>query len=152
MDDPHPALLMFIAHRSAEQRILAAVRDAGFADLTLAQARLLARIGPEGTRLTELAESAQVAKQSAGELVDQLAAAAYVARSRDPFDGRARLVCLAPRALQAVEVARRAERVVYDEWLAHLGSARMAGLQEALVLLREITDPYLDSPTSRGAD
>jgi hypothetical protein len=39
-------------------------------------------------------------------------------------------------------VARRVERQVLDEWAAHLGPERMQALQDALVALREITDPY----------
>ncbi len=58
MDEPHIAVLMFTAHRSAERRVFDAVRNAGFAGITLAQARIAARIGPDGTRLSELAEQA----------------------------------------------------------------------------------------------
>jgi DNA-binding MarR family transcriptional regulator len=46
--------------------------EAGYTDLTTAQMKLMQRIGPSGTRLTELAEQAQVTKQTVGYLVDQL--------------------------------------------------------------------------------
>lgn len=142
MSSMHPALLMFIAFRHAENRILDAVRAAGFDDLTLAQARLMARVGPDGTRLTELAEAAQVTKQTAGQLVDQLVALGYAERRADPTDGRARLVCIGERGLEVVEVARRAEKLIHDEWVAHLGERRMAAMVDGLERLREITDPY----------
>ncbi|MDI3329564.1 MAG: MarR family transcriptional regulator [Micrococcus sp.] len=137
------ALLMFIAGRSAENRIMEAVRRAGH-DLTLAQARLLARIGPDGTRLGDLADQAQVTKQTATALVDRLEAAHYVTRTPDPADGRARRVRLGPRALELLPVARAEEERIEAEWAAHLGEERMAQLREALGMLREITDPYRD--------
>ncbi|WP_280499269.1 MarR family transcriptional regulator, partial [Nocardia cyriacigeorgica] len=80
-----------------ENRVFAALAEAGYADITLAQARIVQRIGPDGTRLTELAEQAQVTKQTAGFLVDQLERAGYVERVPDPTDGRARLVRLSAR-------------------------------------------------------
>lgn len=141
-EDAHPALLMFIAQRHAEGRILAALHGAGFADLTLAQARLAARVGPGGTRVTELAEAAQVAKQTATALLDRLEAAGYVERVPDPVDARARLVRLGERGLAALPVARAEEAAIEAEWAAHLGPRRMAQLTDALLRLREITDPY----------
>ncbi|WP_109505926.1 MarR family winged helix-turn-helix transcriptional regulator [Nocardioides speluncae] len=139
---PHPALLMFISFRHAEERIVAAIQEAGYDDITLAQARLMARVGPDGTRLTDLAEQAQVTKQTAGQMVDQLVRMGYAERRPDPSDGRARLVCIAARGLEVQEVARRTEKVLEWEWAAHLGKERMAALREALEDLREVTDPY----------
>lgn len=133
---------MFIAGRHVENRVLQATADAGFGDLTLAQARLMARVGEAGTRLTELAEAAQITKQSAGFLVDQLEKAGYVRRAPDPADARARLVVLGPRAAEVQAVARKEEQRILAEWTAHLGAKRMAALQDALTALREITDPY----------
>ncbi|ETT28877.1 MULTISPECIES: MarR family transcriptional regulator [Rhodococcus] len=144
-EDLSAAVLMFIAQRSAENRILAALRRAGYDDITLAQARVAARIGPGGTRLTVLAEQAQVAKQTASFLVDQLERAGYVERTVDPTDARARLVRIAPRGAEAGHVARAEEARIEAEWTEHLGARRMKQLREALTLLREITDPYRPS-------
>ena len=70
---PNIAVLMFVAFRAVEQEVIANLRTAGF-DATLAQARLAARVADGGSRITELAESAQVTKQTASVLVDQLVA------------------------------------------------------------------------------
>lgn len=142
MERPNPAVLMFVAHRHAETRILEHLADEGFDDLTLAQARLAARIGEDGTRITELAEQAQVTKQTAGALVDQLERSGYVVREPDPSDARARLVRLAERGRRAQRTARRMEAAVTQEWESHLGAARMRQLRAALESLREITDPW----------
>ena len=135
-------LLCFYPHRAMESRLLAALAAAGFDDITAAQGRIAARIGPAGTRLTSLAEQALVTKQTAGHLVDQLERAGYVRRVPDPTDARARLVQMAERGHEVVAVARRVEAEVEAEWTAHLGGEATAQLRAALERLREITDPY----------
>lgn len=135
-------LLLFIPYRAMENRVFAAMAEAGYGDITVAQGRLLQRIAPDGTRLTELAEAAQVTKQTAGFLVDQLERAGYVERVPDPADGRARLVRLTGRALEGIPFADREVAKVEQEWERHIGKRRMAQLRETLTMLREITDPY----------
>ncbi len=135
-------LLLFIPYRALENRVFAALAEAGYNDFTVAQARVAQRIGPEGSRLTELAEAAQVTKQTAGFLVDQLERAGYVERIPDPRDARAKLIRLAERGQQIVAVAAQAVERVEAEWAEHLGAHRYAQLRRILTQLREITDPY----------
>ncbi|MEV6063781.1 MarR family winged helix-turn-helix transcriptional regulator [Nocardia asteroides] len=134
-------VLLFVPYREMERRVLVALAEAGFDDLTQAQSRLIARIAPGGSRLTDLAAQAQVTKQTAKVLVDQLVRAGYLRREPDPTDGRARLLRLAAEGLRAAEVANRAADQVESEWIAHLGP-RATELRAALTALREITDPY----------
>jgi DNA-binding MarR family transcriptional regulator len=141
-DEPNIGLLLFIPYRAMEDRIFKVLAEAGYTDFTVAQARVMQRIGPDGTRLTELAEQAQVTKQTAGFLVDQLERAKYVERVPDPSDGRARLVRVAPRGAQAVTLANKVVEEIEAEWTVHLGARRMAQLRQTLTRLREITDPY----------
>ena len=141
-DRQNLGVLCFYPHRAMEARVLAALAEAGFDDLTSAQGRVAARIGRDGTRLTELAARAWVTKQTAGHLVDQLERSGYVERVPDPSDARARLVRMAARGHAAVAVARQVEVDVEAEWTAHLGEEATAQLREALTRLREVTDPY----------
>ena len=140
--DLNLGLLLFIPYRAMESRVMAELVRAGFDDLTLAQAKLFQRIAPDGSRLTDLAEQAQVTKQSAAFLVDQLEAAGYVRRKPDPTDGRARLVCIADRGARAVAVSAEIVDAVEEEWTRHLGPGRTSQLRGILADLREITDPY----------
>lgn len=143
MDDrPNTAVLMFIAHRDVESRVMAALAESGAEDLTIAQSRLMQRLDPGGMRLTDLAEQARVTKQTAGALVDQLERAGYVTRRPDPTDARARLVTLSDTG---VEVCRRAGAEVQRveaRWREHLGDKAFDAMRDALISLREITDPY----------
>jgi DNA-binding MarR family transcriptional regulator len=142
--DPNIGVLMFVAHRAMEERVLVALRAAGFDDVTLAQGRVFARIGDGGTRLTDLAEMAQVTKQTAGFLVDRLADAGYVERVPDPTDARARLVRIADRGRVAQECSARTVAEVEAEWEAHVGVRDMERLRAIMARLREVTDPYRD--------
>ena len=136
------SLLMFIAARWAADRIFRAVQDAGFDDVTIAQSRLMMGLDTGGTRLSVLAERAQIAKQTATALVDKLEGAGYVERVPDPSDGRARLVRMTPRAAAALPVARAEEERIETEWRAELGDELMDQLRTALIALRGVTDPY----------
>jgi DNA-binding MarR family transcriptional regulator len=135
-------LLLFIPYREMENRVFRALAAAGFDDFTPAQARVMQRIGPDGTRLTELAGAAQVTKQTASFLVDQLERAGYVRRTPDPTDARARLVRIAERGAAAQPIAAAVVAEVEAEWRAHLGDRRWTQLREALSRLRDITDPF----------
>jgi len=133
---------LFISYRYAEDRIFRALQNAGFDDWTLAQCRVFQRIAPDGSRLTGLADQAQVTKQSAGVLVDQLERLGYVRRIPDPTDGRARLIVIERRGRRAVEVAMATADEILLEWKAYLGTRNFTLLHQILDQLREITDPY----------
>ena len=135
-------ILLFVANRALEQRAFDAVVAAGITDITLAQARVAARIGPDGSRVSELAEQARVTKQSASFLVEQLEAAGYVERIPDPSDGRARLVRLTARARRVAQAANAEVERVLAEWADHVGEDRLREMHETLRDLREITDPW----------
>jgi DNA-binding MarR family transcriptional regulator len=135
-------ILLFVANRALEQRAFDAVVAAGITDITLAQARVAARIGPRGTRVSDLAAQARVTKQSAAFLVEQLEATGYVERVPDPTDGRARLVRLTDRALPLIQVANAEVERVLAEWADHVGEDRLDHMHQTLRDLREVTDPW----------
>jgi DNA-binding MarR family transcriptional regulator len=142
-DEPGTAVLMFIAHREAENRVMAALARSGADDITVAQSRLLQRLDRAGMRLTDLADQAGVTKQTAGALVDQLERSGYVSRQPDPTDARARLVTLSDKGTQLCRRAGDEVARVETEWRKHLGERRFDAMRAALLSLREITDPYL---------
>jgi DNA-binding MarR family transcriptional regulator len=132
-------VLLWVPYRALEIRVHAALAEAGFADITPAQGRVFANIGREGTRLTELAARAQVSKQNASVLVDQLERAGYVRRVPDPADGRARLVQVAERGAASVPVVRATIAEVEAEWTASLGEQGMNDLRSLLARLHDAT-------------
>ena len=141
-ETPNTATLMFISHRAVETRVMEALMAAGADDITVAQSRIMQRLDLHGMRLTDLAEQARVTKQTAGALIDQLERAGYVARAPDPSDARARLVTLTDKGLALCRTAGKEVDKVEKEWREFLGERRFIQMHDALVALREITDPY----------
>ena len=90
-------------------------------------------IEPTGTRVTVLAERAQMTKQSMAELVAHLESHGYVERVPDPSDGRAKLVRLTDRGRETVPIALEAIRAVAADWRGAIGDRHfdqlVAGLQ-----------------------
>lgn len=141
---------LFIPYRYTEDRVFRTLQAAGFDDWTLAQCRVFQRISPEGSRLTDLADQAQVSKQSAGSMVDQLERLGYVRRAPDPQDGRARLIMIEGRGLRVLEIVQETLDEILVEWKTYLGTRNFTLLQQILDQLREITDPYAPGAMESG--
>jgi len=135
-------LLLFIPYRHMESAVIAALRAHGH-DLPLNQARVFARVNPQGSRLAELAEAAQVSKQTVGSIVDQLERAGYVRREPDPADARARLVRITDKGHEIIELSTPVVREIEASWENYLGRDRARELRSTLQALRQITDPFL---------
>jgi DNA-binding MarR family transcriptional regulator len=140
-DQLNLGLLLFIPYRHLESAVLAELKAHGH-DLPLNQARVFQRINPQGSRLSELAQAAQLSKQTVGSIVDQLEAAGYTRRVPDPRDARARLVTVTDKGRSLVELGIPVVRAIETAWETHLGHARMRQLKDTLTELRAITDPY----------
>lgn len=105
---------------------------------------------PAGTRLTELAERAQMTAQSMGELIDGLERHGYVERIPDPVDRRAKLIRYTDLGWAAHERGGEIVRDVQAEWAARLGNDKLSHL---LALLRELYDSLQSHPDrSDGGD
>jgi DNA-binding MarR family transcriptional regulator len=86
----------------------------------------------DGTRVSVLAERAQITKQSMAELVVHLERLGYVERVPDPSDRRAKLVRATPRGKQLYAIARDVVAEIEAEWTKRLGKAKMRQLRELL--------------------
>ena len=86
----------------------------------------------DGTRVSVLAERAQMTKQSMAELVAHLEQLGYVERTPDPSDRRAKLVRATPRGRQLYAIAREVVAEIEAEWTRRLGKAKMRRLRELL--------------------
>lgn len=96
----------------------------------------------EGMRLTEIAERADMTKQSVGEIVDDLAARGYVKRVPDPNDRRAKLICLTERGEEAQTFGLRLFAKVEKRWAERYGRERIAQLRELLEEIAATEAPF----------
>ena len=86
----------------------------------------------DGTRVSVLAERAQITKQSMAELVAHLERHGYVERVPDPSDRRAKLVRATARGAEIYAIAREVVAELEEEWTRALGKAKMRQLRELL--------------------
>ncbi len=109
--------------------------EAGFGDIRPAYTSVFALLDEHGMRLGELAERAQLTKQLMNYLVTTLEQLGYVERAPDPTDGRARIVRLTARGLQASQAGRRIIFEIEADWAARAGGKRMRRLRSDLETL-----------------
>lgn len=140
--EPEPMLgaLLRAPFQAISARILADLHGAGYADLRPSHLTVFQHLAFDGSRVTELAERAQMTKQSMGALVDHLVAGGYVERVADPVDGRARIVRRTERGMLVERSARASIAALEAEWASVLGADRLTECRALLVELAELLD------------
>ena len=124
--------LFLQAHRAFGQRSYAKLHERGYAGLSMVHTSLLANLDLEGTRITTLAERADMTKQSMGQLVKDLETQGYVERIPDPTDGRASLVKFTESGWQFLQDAYDVKLEIEAEYVAILGEERFQQLRDML--------------------
>ena len=124
--------MLRIPFQAIVARIDEGLRARGFTDLRPAHFVIFQHIRPEGSRITQLAEQAQITKQSTGSLVDHMMACGYVERLPDPDDGRAKIVRLTERGWELDNAAREILSQIEQDWAEQVGDERMAQLKQTL--------------------
>ena len=132
---PNIGILLRTPFQEVVRRVTEGLADAGFGDIRPAHTAVFQHIRTEGSRLSELAERAQLTKQSMGYLVDYLEEHGYVERRPDPTDRRASLIFLTERGWAEIRAALRIIAAVEQEWTRQLGKRRMEQLRESLTEL-----------------
>ena len=95
----------------------------------------------DGSRLTDLAQQAGLAKPTVLAAVDDLERLGYAERIPDPLDGRAKLVRLTPRGAAAAAEGARIIASIEADWAGRLGPRRSQALRAALEDLHEVVWP-----------
>lgn len=97
----------------------------------------------DGMRQGELAELMGVSAPSMTRLVDVLAEAGWIERTRDPHDHRAMLIVLSAVGEKTLETLRCESASVLTAELADLDAAERAALTAAVPVLRKLADRHL---------
>jgi DNA-binding MarR family transcriptional regulator len=117
--------LLRIPFQAINARIARNLAAAGYTDLRPAQFSVFQHLPREGARLTDLAERAQMTKQSMGALVGHLEAGGYLERVPDPVDGRAQIIRRTDRGWAVERLARASIQALEEEWGQWLGKERL---------------------------
>ena len=135
---PNLGVLLREPFQEVVRRVSADLAAAGFDDLRPAHTAVFQHIEADGSRLTDLAERAQITKQSMSYLVDHLERRGYLERRPDPSDRRATLLCLTERGWDQVRTALAIIGALEAEWARALGAERIEQLRDTLTAIRDL--------------
>jgi DNA-binding MarR family transcriptional regulator len=136
---PVIGLLLRLVYQQYAQDIHAALREAGFGDVGPAHANVFPFVPVEGITVSQLAELAQVRKQSMAQAVDQLERMGYVERRPNPHDRRSRLVFLTERGASVRPVTHATAARVEEQWAQLTSAEELEALRGSLLhLLTEL--------------
>jgi DNA-binding MarR family transcriptional regulator len=136
---PLIGLLLRLLYQNYSHDIHAALLDAGFGDIRPTHANVFPFVPPEGITVTELADLAQVRKQTMAEAVDQLERMGYIERRPNPRDRRSRLVFLTERGASVKPVTHATAARVEERWAELTSPGELEALRASLLhLLTEL--------------
>ncbi|HSZ51137.1 MAG TPA: MarR family transcriptional regulator [Caulobacteraceae bacterium] len=129
--------LLRVVEERMRARVYAQMAEVGFPDIRPAHSSLLRNIAEDGSRVSDLAQRAQMTKQSMSYLADSLEAAGYVAQTPDPTDGRAKRVRLTNKGRAAGEAMVKLSAEMEAEFGELIGRTQMVRLRR---LLEQLAD------------
>ena len=118
------------------------IENSEFEDLRTTHACVFRYVRGAGLRQTDIAELANMTKQSVGEVVDDLVERGYAERIPDPADGRAKLICLTRRGEECQEFGFQTFAAIEERWAERYGPDRIADLREMLEEIVAVEAPY----------
>ena len=125
-------LLLKLPYLAVERHINRRLHELGFVELRPAHYTVFQVLLPQGSRLTDLAERAGMAKQSMGYLVDYLEQHGYLERVPDPQDQRAQIIRVTAKSRKLDEAVEAVLEELHAAWAARLGRAKFKQLRELL--------------------
>ena len=126
------AVLLREPYRVGSERLVRRFAERGHPQVRGPHGNVFPYLDSEGTRVSVLAERAQITKQSMAELVIHLEEHGYVERVPDPVDRRAKLVRSTAKGEELYAIARELVAEIEAEWTEQLGEERMRLLREIL--------------------
>lgn len=127
--------LLRAPYQKLVRRLYGQLAAEGFPDIRPSHGAVLRNLDREGSRLTELAESADLTKQSMAYLVDNLQKAGYLSTEPDPADGRAKIVRLTERGENLLQVLLRISAAIEKDIACSTGDAFISQLRQSLLRL-----------------
>ena len=118
--------------RLGNARIAERFAERGHPDVRPPHNKVFQFLDHHGTRVSTLAERAQITKQSMAELVAHLERHGYLERVPDPDDKRAKLVRTTTRGEEIYAIAREVIAEMEEEWTRILGRSKIRTLRTIL--------------------
>ena len=129
------AILLREPFRTMSTQLMERLVERGHPEVRFAHGNVLQFVDDDGTRVSLLAERAQVSKQAMAQLVAHLEEHGYVERVPDPGDRRAKLVRATDRGRDVYAVAREVMASIDARLTQQLGEAKLRRLRALLAEL-----------------
>lgn len=133
--------MLRVPFQAIVDNIYVALSEAGYSDLRAPYFVVFQHMKANGIRAIELAEKAQITKQSMSYLINYLVENDYVEKVADPSDGRAQLIRLTEKGKDVERIARESISTTQAEWGKIVGEKKM---QELFSTLEQIVD-YIEA-------
>lgn len=128
-------------YETLQVKVYAGLAARGFGDIRPAHSSVFRYIKPGGSRVSDLAELAEMTKQSMAYLAGNLTDLGYVTIVPDPTDARAKLVILTDRGRQVWETLVELSFDMEAQYAARIGTEKMVRLRAILTeLAASMTD------------
>ena len=124
--------------RIGSERLHQRLAERGHPDVRAPHGNVFQYLDDSGTRVSVLAQRAQITKQSMAELVAHLERHGYVERVPDPDDRRAKLVRATARGREVYAIARDVVAEIEAEWTRRLGATKVRQLRRLLQELNAV--------------
>jgi DNA-binding MarR family transcriptional regulator len=145
--------LLHVPQHDLQSQLASRLERLGFPALRPAQIQLLSMIGglssdagDVGVRLSDLVSSLSLAKQTVGDLLDELEEMRMVERFPDPDHGVIKRVRLGPKGKVWAAEVKRVSAATEAKWATRLGSKKMRSLR---ALLEELAATVEDRPNGK---
>src|SRR3982750_812639 len=132
-DNPDLAMLLVAANRCLEDRLVAAVRQAGARDMRPAFGFVIRAVAAEEPPVGRLAELLGVSRQAASKVADEMVARGYLLRRADPADRRRTRLRLSAKGRRVRERAAAESEAIEAELRDAAGERAVRGLRRALL-------------------
>jgi DNA-binding MarR family transcriptional regulator len=138
------AILLREPFRAMSEQLVARLAQRGHGEVRYAHGNVFQYLDDTGTHVSELAQRAQMTKQSMAQLVQHLEQHGYVERVPDPADRRAKLVRTTERGREVFAIVREFVAETDANLSERLGEAKLTQLR---ALLAELGEALIDQPS-----
>ncbi|HTN40054.1 MAG TPA: MarR family transcriptional regulator [Asticcacaulis sp.] len=122
-------------YEALQTQVYAGLAARGFADIRPAHSSVFRYIKPEGSRVSDLAERAEITKQSLAYVAGNLADLGYVSIEPDATDARAKLVILTERGRRVSEALVELSAGLEAQCATRMGAEKLGQLRAILAEL-----------------
>ncbi|MFI0350882.1 MarR family winged helix-turn-helix transcriptional regulator [Actinomadura sp. 9N407] len=148
--EPDLGMLTGRLMRAVQEELFQGLAEQGHPDVRPRHGTVLAFLGPDGARATDLAARSGQHKQIVGTIVDELVALGYVRREPDPRDRRAKLVVPTEHGLDEVAKARAILAAIERRHRDTLGAGPYAAFKETFQRITENQSAWREAREAHG--